>query len=347
MPDESVLRILVIRRPVRRRPRPGREPRRATDGGGPVGPTHPADGDRAGADQWTSIAETGRGDPRPPAERQRGVLGQRLLRRVEERRSEAERHGAADDHQIEVQQVAHGGHGDADELAGALHDLVRRLRGRAPGDRQDRRPRCLGLQATARTAGASPTVGLDDDVPDVAGVARSAVEQLAIEHDPPSDTCGHDHRQEVLLALCGAEPTLGEGQRLGVEVAVDRQAGGLLHPLAQREAAPRGDVQRRHLLGVHGERAGAADADDDRVALVVAAGPLQLRLDHHVERLVQRFGVEVVVHRGLFTVDQLALHGHQADGHLRAADVDDDGDVARCGHRAQPTRRAASTRLIS
>ena len=73
--------------------------------------------------------------------RQAGVRAELLLRGVEERRREAERHAAADDHQVEIEQVAQRRRRPADQPAGALHDLVGRLGRRATGDRLDRRAR--------------------------------------------------------------------------------------------------------------------------------------------------------------------------------------------------------------
>ena len=80
---------------------------------------------------------------------------------------------------------------------GALHDLVRRLGRRAPGDRLDRQARRLGLEAAAGAAAAAPAVGLDDDVADVAGVGRRPVEQLAVEHDAAADAGRHGQHAVV------------------------------------------------------------------------------------------------------------------------------------------------------
>ncbi len=88
---------------------------------------------------------------------QAGVGAELLLGGVEERRREPEGDAAADDDQLEVEQRAQRRHAAPDEPARALHDLVGRLGRRATGDRLDRQPRRLGLEAArgrrSRTAG--------------------------------------------------------------------------------------------------------------------------------------------------------------------------------------------------
>ena len=194
---------------------------------------------RAGSDQRRPVAESRRRDPRLPAVRQAGGRAELLLGGVEERRGEAEGDPAADDDEVEVEQVAHRRRRPADEPSGALHDLVRRFGRRAPGDRLDRQPGRLGLEAAARAASAAPAVGVDDEVADVAGVGRRAVEQLAVEDDAAADAGRHAHHAVVVVALGGAHPALGEGQRLAVEVAVHPLRRQLAQSLAERELPPR------------------------------------------------------------------------------------------------------------
>jgi hypothetical protein len=54
--------------------------------------------------------------------------------------------------------------------------------------------------------------------------------------------------------------------------------------------------------------------------MLASAG--KLRLDQGVERGEQCVGTQVVIDVDLVAVDQLALHGDQADAHLGATDVD-------------------------
>ena len=150
-------------------------------------PRPSSDPDRPGSDQRCSIAEPGRRDPRLPTVRQTGARAELLLGGVEERRREPEGDAAADDDEVEVEQVAERRRRPADEATGALHDLVGRLRRRSTGDRLDRQARRLGVEAAAGTARAPSTVGVDDQVADVAGVGRRPVEQLAVEDDAAAD----------------------------------------------------------------------------------------------------------------------------------------------------------------
>ena len=62
------------------------------------------------------------------------------------------------------------------------------------------------------------------------GITRLAIEEFAIEHDPPSDPRRDGHRTEVRMTLSRAQPTLRQGERLGVEIAVHRQLSELMEP---------------------------------------------------------------------------------------------------------------------
>ena len=202
-----------------------------------------------------AVAETGRRDPRLPTVRQAGVRAELLLGGVEERRREPEGDAAADDDEVEVEQVAQRRRRSPDEAPGALHDLVGRLGRRPTGDRLDRQARRLGLEAAAGAAAAPPAVGVDDDVADVAGVGRRAVEQLAVEHDAAADRRRHGDHAVVVVTLGRAHPALGQRQRLAVEVAVHPLGRQLAQPLAERELAPRREVDGRHRLAVGRDRA--------------------------------------------------------------------------------------------
>ena len=66
-----------------------------------------------------------------------------------------------------------------------------------------------------------------DDVSNMTGIARLAVEEVTIEDDSARDTSRHRDRAEVRLATCGTEPSFGERQR--VEFA-RRGRRGCRHP---------------------------------------------------------------------------------------------------------------------
>ena len=220
----------------------------------------------------------------------------------------------------------------ADEPPGALHDLVRRLGRRAPVIASMARPDASASRQPAGAAAAAAAVGLDDDVADVAGVGRRAVEQLAVEHDAAADA-GRDRQHAVVVVALGrALPALGQGQRLAVEVAVDAGAGELLEPGAQRELPPGRDVDRRHRLAVAGDRSGRADADAGDAHLV-ALGGLELLLDDAGERLEVGLRADVLVDEDDGAVEQLAAH--RRSGRRRTW-------CRRCRRRARPVAGAAA-----
>ena len=121
-------------------------------------PMDPPPPHRPGADEGTEVTEARRRDARPPAVWQPGVLVEGELSGVEERGGEAERHAPPDDHQREVERVAHRGRSAPDEPPGPLHDLVRRLGRRSTRDHLDRQAGCLGLEASLSATPTSPVV---------------------------------------------------------------------------------------------------------------------------------------------------------------------------------------------
>jgi hypothetical protein len=173
-----------------------------------------------------------------------------------------------------------------------------------------------------------PTVGDDDDVSDVARVAEPAIEQPAVEHDAAAHTRRHDHGDVVVVAGRGADPPFAERQRLCIVVHERRQARQRLEPRPQGEGPPPGDVQRRHLLaaGAHRPPApGAADHD------AVPGSHRRGDLPHHARQVVpEHFGLVRArggrgrAHR---SIQQGAVEGNEAGGHLGAADVDGEREV--------------------
>ena len=177
-------------------------------------------------------------------------------------------------------------------------------------------PAGLRLEAPERSAGAAAAVGDHVDVPDVAGVATGAVEQPAVEHDPAADPGRHDHRQVVGLPLRRSAPSLAERQRLGVVVDEGRQPARSLDHRPQREPAPAGDVERRHLLATGPHRPATPDPAGDQA--VVVTGVAHGLLDHLGQprpRIVGDGGAPT-------TGDDLARLVDDPDDELRAPDVD-------------------------
>ena len=110
------------------------------------------------------------------------------------------------------------GHRSTDEHAAAGDDVGRGFGRRPSGDGGDGRPRRLGFETAPAPAGAEAAVGLHDDVTDVAGVARGAVGQAAVEDDPATHAGRDHHGQEVPTAPGRPHPALAQGQGLGVVV---------------------------------------------------------------------------------------------------------------------------------
>ena len=84
-------------------------------------------------------------------------------------------------------------------------------------------------------------VGIDDDVPDVAGVAGTAVQRRAVEHQSAAHPGRDHHAQHGSRAAPGAVPVFPERHADAVAAEPDRHPrhrGG--HPVAQRETAPAG-----------------------------------------------------------------------------------------------------------
>ncbi len=175
-----------------------------------------------------------------------------------------------------------------------------------------------------RTAPALAAAGFDDHVSDVPRVAGRAVEHAAVEHDAAADPGRHDHREVVALTAGGAPPSFTERERLGVVVDPHRQAGVLGQAGSQREAAPRGDVERRHVLAARVHGAAAADADRGR------AGRRD-RVDERGERREQRVGIHVERCRCFGPCGECAVVARESGCQLGAADVDCDD----AGHGAR------------
>ena len=194
-------------------------------------------------------------------------------------------------------------------------------------------PDASASRQPAGAAAAAPAVGLDDDVPDVAGVGRRAVEQLAVEHDAAADAGRHRQHAVVVVALGRALPALGEGQRLAVEVAVHAGAGR-----ARASRARSGNSRQAGMLT--GETVSqwrvigpAEPTPTHGHAHLVAVGGVELLLDDAGQRLEVGLRTDVLVDEHDGAVEQLAARRDQPGGELGAADVDGQHD------RRQPPRR--------
>ena len=111
-------------------------------------------------------------------------------------------------------------------------------------------------------------VGLDDHVADVARRCRRRRRAAGRRA-----RCRR-RRRSTRPSRCSrarprrADPTFAERERLGVVVDPHGQPGVRGQARPQRERAPRGDVERRHVLAAGVHRAAAAHADRDRAGRV-------------------------------------------------------------------------------
>ena len=152
---------------------------------------------------------------------------------------------------------------------------------------------------------------------------------ITIPPPMPVDTVERAERRQ---ALRRAEPTLGQGQGLGVEVAVHRELEHLAQVLAQRERPPRRDAHRGdgHALAVDGSGAPDPDRRDDDT--VVLLDLVELLAHDPDERREVRLRTDVTLDRHERAVEQLAAHRHQPGRELRAADVDGEDHVTGWVH---------------
>ena len=158
--------------------------------------------------------------------------------------------------------VAHSSHRrqrTPGEHTRAFDDGLRCTLWRAPGFLFDGTATAIGLEAPTATTQARPSVELDHDVADVAGITEATLDEPASTHDATAHTRTDDHGHEVVDPASGAEPCFGK--RHGLRVVVDDrgQLGGLFHLALQREAEQRRDAQRRHRSGDRVHRAAATD----------------------------------------------------------------------------------------
>ena len=95
----------------------------------------------------------------------------------------------------------------------------------APGAGRTRR-----LDATTPAARARDALGVDDDVPDVAGVPGPPVVGGAVEYQPTADAGGDHHAEQEVRATACAVPPLAECHAQAVAAEPDRTTGDGGHP---------------------------------------------------------------------------------------------------------------------
>ena len=159
-----------------------------------------------------------------------------------EQRPAGRRELAADDHELGVEHPAHAREDAADRLAGVsdqscgaripivgqrdqlIHGDVRAVD--LPQRGGQRRSARDGGQAAPVAATAYLSFGVDDDVPELAGRARVAQIDLAVDDHAAADPLRQHHVEHVPLAAPGAERRLGERAEVGVVTEVDGTPDG-------------------------------------------------------------------------------------------------------------------------
>jgi hypothetical protein len=212
------------------------------------------------------------------------------------------------------------------------------------------RPRCERraardpLEASARAAAAHlRVVRVDNDVPDVAGVAGGTLDDPAVQDQPAAHAGRHDHAHHVVLAPAGPAPVLGGHQADCVVVHPDRDAAELfLQPGAQRERAPGGHVQRRYDPGRPVHRAAAPDADAGQRSGSWPPGFVEYPADQGFQGAPHLLAVQFARGRNLRPGDHPAAGLDHGGGQLGATDVD--GKCrARLVHAQSPKMRITPT----
>ena len=131
------------------------------------------------------------------------------------------------------------------------------------------------------------------------------------------------------MALGGAEPALGEGQHLGVEVAVHGQSRQFVQPARsgklRHEMIPAGDtISRWRPTGPMEPTPTASDAH-----LVALWRPLSISADDAGEVRVVRLGADVALDEAPSAIDEGPGRGDQRGFEPFGADVDGEHDVGR------------------
>ena len=138
------------------------------------------------------------------------VCGKFGIDRIEERRTEAQRHRAADHGALEVHDRSHACKRPTDLSTNELLRGKSRLRGRFARDRLDRSTGRMCLETPSCATCTEPAVGLDDHVADVPRISRAPRDESSLTHDASTDTSGHDHADDIRLPAGGATPHFAE-----------------------------------------------------------------------------------------------------------------------------------------
>ena len=186
-------------------------------------------------------------------------------------------YAAADDHQVQIADRRDGGDHRRDGLGAATEGpqgdgigggggLGQSLGvGSGPalfaGPGGEVRSTGDGLDAALSAARAGRSVHVDDDVPDVPGVAGASAVGRTVEHQAAADSGGHHHAEHERRALAGAAPVFTQCHAQSVAGQSHRHTGNhRAHPVDDGEATPGADVDRADGALGGTDRPGRGDA---------------------------------------------------------------------------------------
>ena len=250
-----------------------------------------------------------------------------------------------------VRGALHRGGGHLVRLAGDLEQLPpdgrMPLAGRAGCRHRDAQvvarprrevvPAGVGLEATALAAAAEPPVRMDEDMAELAGDARSALVQLAVEDDPRADAASDQHHDQVVHAPPRARRPLAPGGNAQVVPDPHRQPRRpRLHQLQKGYLAPAEVGRVHHHAGALLDPAGHAHAHALHLAerhSRRAAGRLGRAHDGfgHLWRLARQQPV-------LLLPEHMAAHIDDRGAHVGAAQIDADVELVTLHGRLELIR---------
>ena len=202
-----------------------------------------ATGEGGSTHQGGQLAKADGRDPETADEAEPGTLVQFALDGAEEGFAETKGHRTADHRQLEIADRTQRGEGATDEQTRAFDDCLRGPLGWPAGVGLYRRTTAIGLEAALATTRAVASVGFDDHVTYVTGIAQPTLQKAATADYPATDSGAHDDSDEVTLPHRSSTPSFAERDRLGVVVHHRGQSGERFHLCGEWEVAQARDVQ--------------------------------------------------------------------------------------------------------
>jgi hypothetical protein len=157
---------------------------------------------------------------------------------------------------------------------------------------------------------------------DMASIATDTVIEPTIEDQPSPDAGGHRHAEEVRGPDADTLPVLPDGDADGIVVDAHQLDVELPdEPLAKREPAPSGHVERRDLAGRPDHWPSTRDADAIQIS-GQAVRPSERGGATGDQRFVQRLGIGPAGGWDPGAAEDSGISIHDRGSELGAADVD-------------------------